>query len=95
MNLGNRKKKIAGWALIIAVGMLIMPPWVYTKESAYGGRILDVREDAGYDFILDPPSHRSPVIDWGRLAVQIAIVAGIAGIAILKGKKDECDTTLS
>ncbi|MHB8988347.1 MAG: hypothetical protein ACYC6S_06150 [Desulfobulbia bacterium] len=87
MLIDERKKKIATLLLIVVVIMLLFPPWIYTWKGKGSGR-QSVKDNAGYSFVITPPSedmHSGPEIDWGRLAIQIAIATCAASVIAISG----------
>lgn len=83
----EKKKKIATWLLVAVVAMLLFPPWIYTEKGG-GGKKQSIRDDAGYSFVASLPSgyeRGGAEIDWGRLAIQIAIATCAASIIAISG----------
>ena len=76
---GGREKKIYGLAVVVVVGMCLVPPW----HETFKGSTLNF----GYSFIAAPPNALAS-IDITALAVQILAVA-VAAFGVAKFIKRE------
>jgi hypothetical protein len=79
----GRQRRIVGVAVGALVGMLLLPPWVFTLHVRVQGQRIDAEKPAGYAPIFAPPAPDSDAggvrLDVTRLLVQMAIVGLIAG----------------
>jgi hypothetical protein len=83
------KRRIIGTVIAATLLMLLFPPWVQVISAARSTAV----SPAEYAFLLDPPMatelYIGYMIDWGRLMLQMVILAiGAVGyILIKKGNK--------
>ncbi|MBV5341115.1 MAG: hypothetical protein J0665_16420 [Deltaproteobacteria bacterium] len=85
MELTPGKKKVLIWYILIVSLMCVHPPWTKSKHAAR----LEIKENAGYDFVFDPPYGINTQIDFSRLFVQIIAASGVFGVLALRTKKEE------
>jgi hypothetical protein len=85
MELTPRKKKVLIWYIVIVSLMCVYPPWIKSMNRAK----LEIKENAGYEFVFDPPYGINIQIDFSRLFVQIIAVSGVFGVLALRIKKEE------
>lgn len=81
MNLNRKQRRVIYAALAVLALMLLFPPW--EGGSRYG-------RFPGYYFFLDPYHAAGHRVDWGRVLLQVLIVAVVTTGAVLKlGEKPE------